>query len=334
MSPKFGIAAEQDHCTDTFLIREPALVEEGVRSLVVLPIHVGGEPVACLNLVSKQTGKIGRLTVDALETLARQFTQALERLSVESEAADHRENLAGLFEAIADYLFVLDLDGRILHYNPAVAKDLGYGQTLLGQPAWVLHPPEVHAEVRRLVAEIPHGAGPSGPLPMLKADGGRVLVDIRATMGRWNGRPAIIGIARDISERKRIDAELEQHRHRLEDLVLARTAALEATNRQLAAAKEAAEAGNRAKSAFLANMSHEIRTPMNAILGLTHLLQREIVAPKPRERLAKVAGAAQNLLRLLNDILDLSKIEAECLDPSPSPPTPSSRTGRGAWRRG
>ena len=167
MSPKFGIAAEQDHCTDTFLIREPALVEEGVRSLVVLPIHVGGEPVACLNLVSKQTGKIGRLTVDALETLARQFTQALERLSVESEAADHRENLAGLFEAIADYLFVLDLDGRILHYNPAVAKDLGYGQTLLGQPAWVLHPPEVHAEVRRLVAEIPHGAGPSGPLPML-----------------------------------------------------------------------------------------------------------------------------------------------------------------------
>jgi len=81
----------------------------------------------------------------------------------------------------------------------------------------------------------------------------------------------------------------------------------------LAAAKEAAEAGNRAKSAFLANMSHEIRTPMNAILGLTHLLQREIVAPKARERLAKVADAAQSLLRLLNDILDLSKIEAECL---------------------
>ena len=171
--------------------------------------------------------------MDALETLARQFTQALERLSIESEAADQRQNLEGLFEAIADYLFVLDLDGRILHYNPAVATGLGYGRSLLGQPAWVLHPPEMHPEVRRLVAEIPHGTGPSGPLTMLKTDGGCVLVDIRATMGRWNGGPAIIGIARDITERKRADTELEQYRNRLEDLVAARTAALEAPNRQL-----------------------------------------------------------------------------------------------------
>lgn len=78
----------------------------------------------------------------------------------------------------------------------------------------------------------------------------------------------------------------------------------------LAEAKDAAEAASRAKSTFLANMSHEIRTPMNAIIGLTHLLYQEITAPKPRSQLLKISEAAQHLLSILNDILDLSKIEA------------------------
>ncbi|MCX8018033.1 MAG: ATP-binding protein, partial [Rhodocyclaceae bacterium] len=96
--------------------------------------------------------------------------------------------------------------------------------------------------------------------------------------------------------------ELDAYRHRLETLVAQRTA-------ELAAAKEAAEAASRAKSAFLANMSHEIRTPINAILGLTHLLRRE-AAPPQAERLAKIDAAGKHLLAIINDILDISKIEA------------------------
>ena len=89
----------------------------------------------------------------------------------------------------------------------------------------------------------------------------------------------------------------------------AETSLLDA-NRELVVARSSAEAATLAKSAFLANMSHEIRTPMNAIIGLTHLLSRDVQEPAQRDRLGKVADAAHHLLGVINDILDLSKIES------------------------
>jgi len=84
----------------------------------------------------------------------------------------------------------------------------------------------------------------------------------------------------------------------------------ESTRLALASAKDEAESANRAKSLFLANMSHEIRTPLNAIIGLTHLLRRENLSIKQAERLEKIDTAAGHLLSIINDILDISKIEA------------------------
>ncbi|MGD8385308.1 MAG: PAS domain S-box protein, partial [Lysobacterales bacterium] len=105
-----------------------------------------------------------------------------------------------------------------------------------------------------------------------------VKVPMHASDGTVVG---VLGVARDITERKQLNIELEAHRHHLEELVEERTA-------QLAEARERAEEANRAKSAFLANMSHEIRTPMNAIVGLTHLLQRSGPSAEQATRLGKI----------------------------------------------
>ena len=87
-------------------------------------------------------------------------------------------------------------------------------------------------------------------------------------------------------------------------------AALQHANEALLQSSSQAQSATRAKSAFLANMSHEIRTPMNAIIGLTHLMARDASDSVQRERLGKVGDAAQHLLQVINDVLELSKIEA------------------------
>ena len=119
----------------------------------------------------------------------------------------------------------------------------------------------------------------------------------------------------DITEMRELDTQLQRYRHHLEDLVAERTT-------QLAEATQRAELASQAKSAFLANMSHEIRTPMNAILGLARLLERSGVDPLQQDRLAKIRSAGSHLLSIINDILDISKIEAgklslETMDFSP-----------------
>jgi PAS domain S-box-containing protein len=100
-------------------------------------------------------------------------------------------------------------------------------------------------------------------------------------------------------------------------LVLQDITTIKETEAALFKAKEMADAASRAKSAFLANMSHEIRTPMNAILGFAYLLKRDALTPSQNDRLEKIEAAGKHLLAIINDILDISRVEAGRLQLTP-----------------
>jgi two-component system sensor histidine kinase/response regulator len=237
-----------------------------------------------------------------------------ERRRIEAALSGVEATHRTLMDALADGVFVAQ-DFRFVFANPALPRLLGYAhEEFVGLPfERVLAPDVLPTWNERFSQRVSSGAEPvrAYEVRFLKK-GGREQAELELVASRtsYRGRPAVLGVLREIGERKRLVAEIERHRDHLEDLVQERTLALRQANEELAGARDRAEAAARAKSAFLANMSHEIRTPMNAIIGLTHLLQRDARTGTARERLGKVSEAARHLLEIINDVLDLSKIES------------------------
>jgi signal transduction histidine kinase len=126
-------------------------------------------------------------------------------------------------------------------------------------------------------------------------------------------------LQREITERRRVEEKLRGYQEHLEELVKERTAELMQATQEAERALSAAEAANQAKSVFLATMSHELRTPLNAILGFAQILQRDAqTTPDQLEGLTLIEQSGKHLLALINDILDLAKVEAGKLDLLPA----------------
>ena len=148
-----------------------------------------------------------------------------------------------------------------------------------------------------------------------RMDGTEFFATVLLTKMKLNKKEVLQATVRDINNQKLAEEELMNHRNHLEELVQQRTKELEDINIQLKEAKNKAEKSDKLKSAFLANMSHEIRTPMNAIIGFSELL-KESGNPleKQNEYIDIIVSKGNLLLNIINDIIDISKVEANELE--------------------
>jgi two-component system, sensor histidine kinase and response regulator len=229
----------------------------------------------------------------------RQVALALER---------ERAHLRTLVSTIPDLIWLKNPEGVYLGCNPAFERFFGANETaIVGKTDYDFVDKELADFFRQKDREAMAAGKPSVNEEWITFadDGHRALLETtKVPMVAADGSLiGVLGIGHDITEHREIQRELTRNRDHLEEVVEERTT-------ELKLAKQAAEAASMAKSAFLANMSHEIRTPMNGILGMAHLLRREGVTAQQVDRLDKIDSAAQHLLGIINNILDLSKIEA------------------------
>jgi two-component system, sensor histidine kinase and response regulator len=267
-----------------------------------------GEPVRREHYLAA----VGRWFSSSIYSLAPgEFVVVSDNITERKLAEEQLRKLSLVVEQSPESIVITDLDARIEYVNETFVRNTGYRRDeAIGQNPRLLHsgktPPETfHALWQAMRQGLPW----KGEFCNQRKDGSEYIeFSIVTPLRQPDGRIThYVAVKEDITEKKRLGEELDHYRHHLEELVDSRT-------RQLAEARDAADAANRSKSAFLANMSHEIRTPMNAIVGLTHLLRRAQATPQQSERLGKIDAAARHLLSIINDILDLSKIEADRLE--------------------
>jgi two-component system sensor histidine kinase/response regulator len=226
-----------------------------------------------------------------------------ERKQMENEL----RKLAQVVEQNPQSIAITNINAEIEYVNEAFTKSTGYGRKeVMGKNPRILQSGKTSPKTYlALWKSLNYNRAWKGEFNNLRKDGIAYTTQaIVAPIHNPDGEVThYVSINEDISKKKQLSRELNDYRHNLEALVEERTT-------QLAEARQKAETANLAKSAFLANMSHEIRTPMNAIVGLTHLLQSSGPTAEQKDKLTKIDTSATHLLSVINDVLDISKIEA------------------------
>jgi PAS domain S-box-containing protein len=280
---------------------------------VLLGWSIGDEPRLML-----LGGAVSAAVFVGLSTVALTLRARAEEAQAElaSSAADARTLLQEVINASAAPIYVFDREGRALLMNEASAQVIGRPvASLIGRTRASMHPLEcatAHDDFDRQVVESGH------PMSFEEraqgADGERVFLSMKFPLRTAAGDIyAVGGVSTEITELRRAQEAAASANARLEGIVQART-------QELVASRDRAEQADRAKTVFLSTVSHELRTPLNSIIGFTDIVVQGLAGPltdEQRHQLSIVQESAHILLELINEILDISRIEAGKLHLSP-----------------
>ncbi|HEY1064618.1 MAG TPA: PAS domain-containing protein, partial [Pirellulales bacterium] len=272
--------------------------ERGIRSGLLVPLLMNDRLVGFLGCDAVRQERAWSIdTIDVVTQLVALIARALNRKAAAQTLRLSEERLQLALDATADGIWDWNLETGDVYFSPQCVRMLGFEPEEL-QPSYTSWEQRIHPLdwSRVQEASIAHQAGRTAFYESeyrMKTKSGQwkwILDRGKVVRRDEQGAPLrIAGTQRDIDRQKQAETELQK-------------------------AKEAAEAANRAKSEFLANMSHEIRTPMNAVLGMNELALGTRLTPEQKDYLTSVKDAAESLMRLLNDVLDFSKVEAGKLD--------------------
>lgn len=254
--------------------------------------------VAILDFYSPKIESPDEALQRTMATVGAQLGQFIERNRTQRALLEAEERYRTIFENAVEGIFQITVEGRFLSANPALAKIYGYPS-----PKALI---KAKKDVSRQLYSDPHRRDQF--LELIRRHG--QVIGFESQIYRSNGE--LIWISENAHAVYANDNSILYYEGTVEDITERKHA-----HEELEKAKEAAETANRAKSTFLANMSHELRTPLNAIIGYSEMLQEEAedageddIVPD----LQKIHAAGKHLLSLINDILDLSKIEAGKMD--------------------
>lgn len=267
---------------------------------------------------------VGNVAIVADLTAAQAAEQAAEQQYSELMAREEAARLQiraerrfrELLEVAPDAILEIDAGGRIVLVNAAAERLSGYSRDeLLGQSMELMVPTELRAQhaghrTHYFHDPITRPMGTGLALHIQRKDGVRIPVEISLSPVRYEGDLRVTAIVRDITERKRAEQKISEIHDSL-------TAELRATNQELHLRNLEIEQANRLKTEFVASMSHELRTPLHTIIGFAELMAEELegtLNDKQKRFIGHIHKDSLHLLELINDVLDLSRIEAGHLE--------------------
>ncbi|MET3999704.1 ATP-binding protein [Marinobacterium sp. MBR-109] len=255
--------------------------------------------------------KIASSPANLMHGMANSVLAFRDTVKARQEAEHELRKLSLVVEQNPNAVLITDLGCRIEYVNDAFVEMTGYERDwVIGRNPRLLRSGKTpHSTYQSMWQQLLKGQNWQGEFINRRRDG-RELIERAIIMPLHQPSGEIthyVAIKHDITKHKQMQEELDRYHSHLEQLVSERT-------RELQRAKVAAEVANRSKSEFLANISHELLTPMNTIIGLTHLVSRSTEVPQQLEKLEKVDSTARHLLSMINNLLDLSRVETGQLE--------------------